>query len=115
MESLASSPSGSVIPFIVTGVSADGSVVAGWGPRISGEGIELEAFLGTRDGGMVGLGDLPGGEFWSQATGVSADGSVIVGASYSEHGREAFVWTRETGMVGLGGLNARLHVGGVCT
>ena len=30
---------------------------------------------------MVGLGDLPGGVFFSVADGVSADGSVVVGAS----------------------------------
>jgi hypothetical protein len=30
-----------------------------------------------------GLGDLPGGMFWSAALGVSADGSVIVGSSYA--------------------------------
>lgn len=54
---------------------------------------------------MTGLGDLPGGEFRSEALGVSADGSVVVGRGYStlaEH--EPFRWTQATGMVGLGGL-----------
>jgi probable HAF family extracellular repeat protein len=38
-------------------VSADGTVVVGMGTSDSGS----EAFLWTAGGGMVGLGDLPGG------------------------------------------------------
>ena len=54
---------------------------------------------------MVGLGDLPGGDFRSSATGVSADGSVIVGGGHSARGwGEAFRWTPVNGMVGLGDL-----------
>ena len=48
-----------------------------------------------------GLGDFPGGGFYSEANGVSADGSTVVG--FSRHTRnEAFVWTFSGGMVGLG-------------
>ena len=39
-----------------------------------------------------GLGDLPGGSFYSTAYGVSADGSVVVGLSGSASGPEAFRW-----------------------
>jgi probable HAF family extracellular repeat protein len=53
---------------------------------------------------MVGLGDLPGGEFRSFADGVSADGAVVVGFSSSTSGFEAFRWTQAGGMVGLGDL-----------
>ena len=59
---------------------------------------------------MVGLGDLPGGGFWSSANGVSADGLVVVGSSLSasdnDPGKayEAFRWTSSDGMVGLGRL-----------
>ena len=42
-----------------------------------------EAFRWTSSGGMVGLGDLPGGGFSSDAFGVSYDGSVVVGQSSS--------------------------------
>ena len=70
-------------------VSADGSVVVGQGNSASG----YEAFRWTSEGGMVGLGDLPGGTFESSAWGVSADGSVVVGASNSASGDEAFRWT----------------------
>ena len=45
-----------------------------------------EAFRWTTGGGMVGLGDLPGGNFYSDADGVSGDGSVVVGCSDSASG-----------------------------
>ncbi|HWP31628.1 MAG TPA: hypothetical protein VNK96_07900 [Fimbriimonadales bacterium] len=51
-----------------------------------------------------GLGDLPGGDFYSNAFGVSGDGSVVVGSGKSANGTEAFRWTESTGMVGLGDL-----------
>jgi len=54
-----------------------------------------------------GLGDLPGGQFFSVATDISANGGTIVGYSSSSNtipGRfEAFRWTA-TGMVGIGDL-----------
>lgn len=53
---------------------------------------------------MVGLGDLPGGNFSSYARDISADGSVIVGTGDSATGFEAFRWTSGGGMVGLGNL-----------
>ncbi len=55
-------------------------------------------------GTMIGLGDLPGGAFYSNAYDVSADGTVVVGVSEGANGNEAFRWTAETGMVGLGDL-----------
>lgn len=89
-----------------SGVSANGSVVVG--VSTSANGTEAlgwqEAFLWTQGTGMVGLGDLPGGSFWSNAQNVSADGSVVVGQSFGAYGYEAFRWTQETGMVGLGSL-----------
>ena len=54
---------------------------------------------------MVGLGDLPGGEFYSDASGVSADGSVDRRApAPPPPASEAFRWTSGGGMVGLGDL-----------
>ncbi len=82
------------------GVSADGSVVVGQSRSASG----LEAFRWTSGGGMVGLGDLPGGDFYSEAVAVSADGSVVVGQSRSASGLEAFRWTSSGGMSGIGDL-----------
>jgi len=49
-----------------------------------------------------GLGDLPGGNFWSYAGDVSADGSVIVGGGTTDFGREAFIWDAENGMRNFG-------------
>jgi probable HAF family extracellular repeat protein len=85
------------------GVSADGSVVVGWS---TADGYGREAFRWTSDGGIVGLGHLPGGSIRSEAKGVSADGSVIVGwGSVSDSlSREAFRWTAGGGMVALGFL-----------
>jgi probable HAF family extracellular repeat protein len=81
------------------GVSADGSVIVGRRPIGA---ASTEAFRWTASGGLVALGDLPGGIFASGARDISADGSVIVGASSSDRGSEAFRWTTATGLVGLG-------------
>ncbi|MCH7604035.1 MAG: hypothetical protein IIB54_14845, partial [Planctomycetes bacterium] len=70
-----------------------------------GSALGSEARRWTSGGGMVGLGDLPGGPFPSAADGVSADGSVVVGVSSGVNGiSEAFRWTSGGGMVGLGQL-----------
>ena len=97
-----------------SGVSANGSVVVG--VSTSANGTEAlgwqEAFRWTQGTGIVGLGDLPGGSFWSNAQNVSADGSVVVGQSFGAYGYEAFRWTQGTGMVGLGSLPGGLFVSG---
>ncbi len=49
-----------------------------------------------------GLGDLPGGQFFSYAYGISADGSVVVGSGKPALGWQAYRWTESTGMQGLG-------------
>lgn len=83
-------------------VSADGSIVIG------GADSELgyEPFRWTAEG-MVGLGDLSGGDYGGYASSMSNDGSIVVGASYSEASggsTEAFRWTEATGMQPLGFL-----------
>jgi probable HAF family extracellular repeat protein len=50
---------------------------------------------------MIGLGDLAGGDFYSNATGINADGSVIAGWGTTALGREAFLWTPALGLVYL--------------
>lgn len=82
------------------GISADGTVVVGSATFASGR----EAFRWTSAGGMVGLGDLPGGDHYSLCGSVSADASTVVGMGSSDTGREAFRWTSEGGMEGLGVL-----------
>jgi probable HAF family extracellular repeat protein len=72
-------------------------VVVGQGSSTSGN----EAFRWTQAGGIVGLGGLAGGSFYSYASGVSADGAVVVGQSSSTSGNEAFRWTQAGGMVSV--------------
>ncbi len=89
---------------VASGVSGDGSVVAG----VSTSGLSPsfgEAFRWTETTGLVGLGGLPGsGDPVSVPWGISADGEVVVGWALSENGREAFRWTESEGMVGMGDL-----------
>ncbi len=96
------------------GVSADGATVVGWfqaEPR-----GRIEAVHWNTATGAVGLGDLIGDEFQSEAYAVSADGSVVVGTATAAGALpglgtrhlEAFRWTSAGGMVGLGGLSGNL-------
>jgi probable HAF family extracellular repeat protein len=89
------------------GVSFDGSVVVGdsIGRVFPGQtsGLTAEAFRWSAEGGMVGLGLLPGANL-STAEVCSADGSVIAGLSgwYSVYSSlKAFRWTAEEGIVEL--------------
>jgi probable HAF family extracellular repeat protein len=75
-------------------VSADGLTVVGDGYSSNGS----EGFRWTSAGGMVGLGDLPGGFFQSSAYGVSANGTVIVGSGNTSNGSRAFRWDPVNGM-----------------
>ena len=93
------------------GVSADGSVVVGYSKSDSGS--EAFRWKDLNGNGIVdldekldnhpefGLGDLPGGDFYSEAWGVSADGLVVVGQGYSASGSEAFIWNQDSGMLSL--------------
>ena len=94
---------GGVFASIARSVSADGTVVVGVGNLNISNGASrtAEAFRWTSAGGMVGLGDPPGGDFFSEATDVSADGSVIVGNGTSTSSPEAFYWTSNGGMQNL--------------
>jgi probable HAF family extracellular repeat protein len=57
---------------------------------------------------MIGLGDLPTGDFKSDALDISANGSVVVGratiGSATHSFDQAFRWTEADGMVSLGNL-----------
>jgi probable HAF family extracellular repeat protein len=87
-------------PTQINAISADGSTVVG----STASTLGTEAFRWTPGGGMVGLGDLAGGDFRSLAFDVSADGSAIVGRGKaasldSQSGVDrAFRWTEAAGM-----------------
>ena len=78
------------------GISPGGSVVVG----VSESTFGLEAFKWTESKGMVGLGEFPGGDFFSRADAASNNGTVIVGTSETASGQEAFIWTESRGMEG---------------
>jgi probable HAF family extracellular repeat protein len=80
--------------------SSDGSIIVGR----SYSGQNFEAFRWTQATGIVGMGDLPGGGFSSEANGITPDGLFVVGGGVSASGFEAFLWTQAGGMVGLGDL-----------
>jgi uncharacterized membrane protein len=82
----------------VNAISADGSTLVGE--------LGSEAFVFTAAGGVVLLGDLPGGVVWSSAADVSADGSIVVGGSDAASGLEPFVWDATNGMRNLSQLLA---------
>jgi probable HAF family extracellular repeat protein len=79
------------------GISADGTIVVGYGTSASG----TRAFKYTASG-IVDLGTLPGG-IRSNAHAISADGSTVVGNSNTANGDHAFKYTAN-GMVDLGTL-----------
>jgi probable HAF family extracellular repeat protein len=93
-------------------ISADGSVVVGYGtaagrPIPSGGSTALtrEAFRWTAATGLVSLGVLPGSYQGTEARAVSADGSVVVGVGYNASSQpEAFRWTAADGLQSLGFL-----------
>ncbi len=91
-------------------VSADGSTVVGVAGNLQGN----QAFRWTASGGMQGLGDLPGGLFYSTANAVSRDGSVVVGTGYTgslPSSRRAFRWTASGGMQELSGFSGTSYSG----
>jgi probable HAF family extracellular repeat protein len=85
-------------------VSADGSVVVGYGDNGA---TDFTAFRWSAGGGFQQLGNLPGGS-QSLAYDVSADGAVVVGQANTDtgtvRGLHAFRWTAATGLQDLGTL-----------
>jgi uncharacterized membrane protein len=88
---------------LATLLSADGSVVVG---HQQTNGSEGEAVRWTAAGGMVPLGDLPGGPDASWPLAINGDASVVVGYGNTAAGQEPFRWTAGTGaMIDLGLLS----------
>lgn len=86
-------------------VSADGSVIAGWGEREDGS---EEGFRWTAETGPVPIGRLTptpaAWGSWGWVNTISDDGSAIGGTTGSPNGSEAFLWTAQDGIRGLGDL-----------
>lgn len=85
----------------LTGMSADGQRVVGWG--YDALGARTQGWL-WENGIMIGLGSLapdPFNEF-SSANGISGDGDVVVGSTNSPDGMQAFRW--ENGMMSALGV-----------
>jgi len=87
-------------------ISADGSVLVGWGA--SPAGYEAARWV---NGNVVAMGDLPGGAHHSSSALVSADGGIVVGTGYSAAGAEVFRWSTGSGMVSLGEIAGGEHYG----
>ncbi|MFM9994694.1 MAG: PEP-CTERM sorting domain-containing protein [Phycisphaerales bacterium] len=101
-----------------TGIMTPVGTLGSFGTRIayaiSPDGLYLtglhdsNAALWPPGGGVVGLGDLPGGADSSIGWAISGAGPVVVGGSSSDNsgffGNEAFRWTGPCGMVALGDL-----------
>jgi len=106
-QSLGQMP-GSALGTDVSGISGDGSTIAGYGsicttfnPNGSCQSAgNVQAFRWTPAGGYQKLG-TPGTSAFFGAGAVSSDGSVIVGEHPPQNGYSAFRWTAATGMVQL--------------
>jgi probable HAF family extracellular repeat protein len=106
-QSLGQMP-GSALGTDVSGISGDGSTIAGYGwlcdtffPNGTCSGSStVQAFRWTPAGGYQLLGSPGGSDFFGSGA-VSFDGSVIVGEHPQPNQFAAFRWTAATGMVGL--------------
>lgn len=99
-------PTGTQNYSVAEAASADGSVIVGESRSFNATNGN-EAFRWTAQGGMVPLGDLPGGAFQSWAYAVSADGSAVVGRASIDgacgpfgcgSAGRAFIWDQSHGM-----------------
>jgi probable HAF family extracellular repeat protein len=91
----------SSLDWVVSGISADGSVIVGSAGNITGQAYTTRGFRWTSNSGMVDLGALPNSTGGSVASAISGDGEIIVGFAIGhapEHLRIAFRWTAAAGM-----------------
>ncbi len=104
MEPLGVIPNVGGSPTSATAISADGSVIAGYG--LSGP-VGYDLWRWTAATGMEDLGELPGGSQFASPNAITPDGRVIVGTSSSAAtgtGSEAFRWSLGFGWQALGDL-----------
>jgi hypothetical protein len=90
-------PRGSFTTVWATGATGDKKIK--FGHAIDKKGTQAVIWDGPGD--PYGLGDLPGGDFYSEADGISGNGKWIAGASLTREGLRAFVWSKNGGMLEL--------------
>jgi uncharacterized membrane protein len=73
-----------------------------WVVGSQGTATLSEAVAWPRQGQILGLGDLPGGDHRSVATAISADGRIIVGQGTNASGAFPFRYEKDAGMALLG-------------
>lgn len=94
-------PYGDVQPFsVANAASFVGNVIVGTSRSDSSGPFASEAFRWAGNT-MMGLGDLAGGAFNSDAKAVSSNGSIIVGSGTTDMGSAAFIWDSALGMQDL--------------
>ncbi len=86
-----------------TGVSGDGSVVAG--SLLVNQSLVSQVFRWSQAGGIQGLGYARPTHSISWGGGVSRDGRTIVGGSGGVGNSEGFAWRQSTGMIPLPSLS----------
>ena len=86
-------------------VTPDGNTIVGFSSSTASAGgnssLHAEAYRWTAATGTVGLGDLPGGDYYSIARDVTADGATVVGYSFVDGATRAFIWDPAHGMRSL--------------
>lgn len=85
---------------VAQGVAPDGAGVTGWAYD---QDYQPMAIRWTREEGLIALGDLPGGQWYSVGFGMTDRAAAICGTSISDSGSEAFLWSAGK-MTGLGDL-----------
>ena len=88
-------------PSAMFGASGTGRVLVGHSRSTRG----IEGHIWTREAGMVGIGDLPGGDHSSSLACVSRDGTIMGGVASDELGGVAVLWTHADGFLVLGELD----------
>jgi uncharacterized membrane protein len=87
--------------------NADGSVIVGLSRSLASGNSGWEAFRWTQFGGMVGLGDLPGGAVLSAAYAITPNGAIVVGRAGvqgnctpfgCQTAGRAFIWDAQHGL-----------------
>jgi probable HAF family extracellular repeat protein len=96
-------PGGSAQTFgSATGISADGSTVAGYNASFVNSSYVYEAFRWTAPTGVVNLGFASGFADSNFATAVNSNGTAVAGYGNSNTALQGFEWTAAGGMAGLG-------------